>query len=112
MAEFQLFQTHVEVRKCGSILEIKPLNEKQLMFAYPNITCLYELFLAFPMTMTTTKRSFSKLKLLKTASYYTMVESWLSSLLIQSIERNISNKVDYGKFINAFSINRPHHLPF
>ena len=57
MAEFELFRRHNEFRQCKSILDVlKLLNQRQLTFAYPNVTCLYKLCLTLPVTTATTER--------------------------------------------------------
>ena len=113
MAEFELFRWHTEFRGCKSILEIlKLLNQKQLTFAYPNVTCLYKLCLTLPVTTATTERSFSKLKIVKTAMRSTMIEDRLSALLVLSTERDLKDKVNFDQVFDAFALSRPRCLAF
>ena len=113
MAEFQLFKRHSEFQRCSSVLDVlKLLHHKQLTFAYPNLSCLYRLCLTLPVTTASTERSFSKLKLVKTALRSTIVENRLSSLLLLSIERDLSCKLNFEAVIDAFAISRPHHQSF
>ena len=113
MTEYQLFRRHVEFKECSSIVDVlKILHQKQLSLAYPNVTCLYKLCLTVPVTTASTERSFSKLKLVKTALRSTMLETRLSSLLILSIERDLTEKVNFKRVNDAFAVNRPRRLPF
>ena len=55
------------------------------------------------MTTASAERSFSKLKLTKTALRSTMGESRLSALLLLSIEREITDRVEFNCVIDAFA---------
>ena len=55
-----------------------------------------------PVTTASAGRSLSKLKLTKTTLKSTMGESRLSSLLLLSIERELTDKVDFNCIIDAF----------
>ena len=113
MAEFELFRRHSEFRACKSILEVlQVLNQRQLTHAYPNVTCLYKLCLTLPVTTATTERSFSKLKLVKTALRSTMIEERLSALLLLSLERDLTDQVNFDNVIDAFALSRPRRLLF
>ena len=87
------------------------LELRQLTCAYPNVACLYKLCLTLPVTTATTEWSFSKLKLVKTALLSTTIEE-LSALLLLSIEREITDQVNFDNVIDAFALSRPHHLSF
>ena len=111
MTEFELFRRHNEFRQCKSILDVlKLLNQRQLTFAYPNVTCLYKLCLTLPVTTATTERSFSKLKIVKTALRSTTIENRLSALLLLSIKRDLIDQVDFDKVIDAFAMSRPRRV--
>ena len=113
VAEFELFRRHSEFRGCKSIVEVlKVLNLRQLTCAYPNVACLYKLCLTLPVTTATTERSFSKLKLVKTALRSTMIEERLSALLLLSIERDLTDQVKFENVIDAFALSRPRRLSF
>ena len=88
-AEYQVFLRHAEFHTCASIPEVlQLLYQKNILTAYQNVACLYRLTL--PVTTASAERSFSKLKLTKTALRSTMGESHLSALLLLSVERELT----------------------
>ena len=104
LAEYQVFRRHAEFHTCASISEVlQLLCQKNLLTAYPNVACLYRLCLTLPVTTASAERSFSKLKLTKTALRSTMGESRLSALLLLSVERELTDKVDFNSVIDAFA---------
>ena len=110
-AEYELFRHHSDFHACSSVIEVlKLLHSKQLVSAYPNIACLYRICNTIPVTTASTERSFSKLKLIKTALRSTMSEARLSYLLILSIERELANQVNYDAVIDAFANRNPRRL--
>ena len=112
LAEYQVFRRHAEFHTCASISGVlQLLCQKNLLTAYPNIACLYRLCLALPVTMASAERSFSKLKLTKTVLRSTMGESRLSALLLLSIERELTDKVDSECTIDAFAALRQRRVP-
>ncbi|KAK8322942.1 hypothetical protein V6Z11_A12G203500 [Gossypium hirsutum] len=55
---------------------------------YPNVSITYRIFLAIPVIMASTERSFSKLKLIKTYLSLSISQEQLNGLLILSIEKD------------------------
>ncbi len=55
-----------------------------------------------PVSSTTTDRTFSKMKLIKTSAPNSMADSRLNDLSLLAIERDFA--VDYDKVIDAFAI--------
>jgi len=71
---------------------------------FPDAVTAYTIFLTLPVSVASNKRSFSKLKLLKT--YYlraAMYHDRLSDLGIMSIDRDIFSQVDKRKISEMFA---------
>ena len=62
------------------------------VLAYPNLNALLILALTLPITSCESERSFSQLKLVKTARRATMSESWLNSLALMKIDLERCNE--------------------
>ena len=67
--------------------------KKCSVLAYPNLNALLILALTLPITSCESKRSFSQLKLIKSARRATMSESRLSSLALMKIDRERCNEL-------------------
>ena len=101
--EFELFRLHKEFQECKSIPEIiKMLKESRLVSAYRNVATLYKICCTIPVTSASCERSFSKLKLVKTALRSTMSQDRLSSLVIGT-ETDLSDKINIDNVIDAFA---------
>ena len=88
------------------------------VLTYPNLNALLTLALTLPVTLCESERSFSQLKIIKTARRTTMSESRLSSLALMKINRNRCNQLltveNMGKLIKTFIQLHPRRikLPF
>ena len=110
-AEFEVFRHHQEITDCESVSEVlQLLNRKSLHEAYPNVTLLYRICLTLPITTYSVERSFSKLKLVKSSIRSTMTETRLSSLLVLSVEQDITNSLDLTRIVNTFSALKSRRL--
>ena len=110
-AEFEVFRHHQEITDCESVSEVlQLLNRKSLHEAYPNVTLLYRICLTLPVTTCSVERSFSKLKLVKSSIRSTMTETRLSSLLVLSVEQDITNSLDLTTIVNTFSALKSRRL--
>ena len=82
--------------------------------AYPNITTLLKLAVTLPITSCESERSFSQLKLIKTARRSTMGESRLSSLALMKINRDRCNELlseeNMKELIKSFSQKHPRRI--
>ena len=76
----------------GALQECSPLS-------YPNLSALLHIALTLLITSCESERSFSQLKLVKTARRSTMSESRLSALALMKINRDRCNKVSSGENI-------------
>ena len=73
------------------------------MSSFPNIEILLRIFLCMMVTNCTGERSFSKLKLIKSALRAAMLQRRLNSLSILSIESDLLNQIDFDAIINDFA---------
>ena len=87
--------------KIGQVLNFMVAND--MCDIYPNLTVLYKLYLTIPVSSAATKRSFSRLKLIKSYLRTTMKQDRLSGLALLSIERQLAKELDYDKVIDTFS---------
>ena len=105
--EFELFRLHKEFQECKNIPEIiKMLKESRLVSAYRNVATLYKICCTIPVTSASCERSFSKLKLVKTALRSTMSQDRLSSLVVIGTETDLSDnsdRINIDNVIDAFA---------
>lgn len=71
--------------------------------AIPTLSSLLVVALTIPVSSTTTERTFSKLKLIKTAARNSMSDTRLSDLSLLAIERDFP--VDFEKIVDLFADN-------
>ncbi|XP_074039985.1 uncharacterized protein [Leptinotarsa decemlineata] len=71
--------------------------------AYVNLWIALRIISTMPMSVASSERSFSKLKLIKTYVRSTLSQKRLNSLSILSIENELSQSVDYLDIVNSFS---------
>jgi hypothetical protein len=76
---------------------------KEKIDMFPNVVVAYMILLTILVTVASTKKSFSKLKLLKFYLRITMTQDTLNGLAILSIERNMLGSFDYGQIIDGFA---------
>ncbi|XP_072389531.1 zinc finger MYM-type protein 1-like [Diabrotica undecimpunctata] len=69
----------------------------------PEVCHAYILFLTLPVTTASLKRSFSKLKLIKSYLRSTMSEARLFSLSLISIENKVAHQIDINKIVDLFA---------
>ena len=70
---------------------------------YPNASIAYIILLTILITVASVKRSFSKLKLLKSYLRSTMSQERLNELSILSIEQNLLENIEYKSLISNFA---------
>jgi uncharacterized protein YpmS len=70
---------------------------------YPNASIAYIILLIISVTVASTKKSFSKLKLLKSYLRSTMSQERLNELVILSIEQDLLENIEYKCLISNFA---------
>jgi hypothetical protein len=70
---------------------------------YPNVRVAYRILLTIHVTVDTTERSFSKLKLLKNCLRSTMLQDILNGLATCCIEKDILDKINLDIVLNNFA---------
>ena len=71
--------------------------------SFPNTRIAYRILLIVSVIVALTKRSFSKLKIIKTYLRSTMTQDRLNGLTILSIERDILERLEYKHLIKNFA---------
>ena len=74
------------------------------MNCYPNVSIAYRILLTISVTIASTERSFSKLKLLKSYLRSTILQERLNGLAILSIEEELLSNIDYKEIIKNFAL--------
>jgi hypothetical protein len=69
---------------------------------FPNATIAYRVLLTIPVTVASTERGFSKLKLLKSYLRSTMTQERLNALAVIAIESDTLEKIEYEDIIEDF----------
>lgn len=82
---------------------LRYVHSNRLNEAFPNLSIALRIILTIPVTVATAKRTFSKLKLIKTYLRSTMSQERLSALAIVSIENDIAAGLDYNDVIADFA---------
>ena len=85
---------------------MSPLENLELVKVadcYPNVSIAYRILLTMPVTVASTERSFSKLKLLKSYLRSSMSQKRLNDLEILCIEKNMLENIDVDTIINDFA---------
>jgi hypothetical protein len=70
---------------------------------YPNASIAYRILLTIPVAVASVKRSFSKLKLLKSYLRSTMSQERLNELAILSIGQDLLENIEYKSLISNFA---------
>ncbi|KAL8548245.1 hypothetical protein ACS0TY_007532 [Phlomoides rotata] len=92
---------------------IKVMNYlKEMDGCFPNAYIAYKILLTIPVTVASAKRSFSKLKIIKTFIRSTMSQYRLNELAMLSIEKELTEQVDYTYVINAFAAKTVRRVVF
>nr|XP_055031053.1 zinc finger MYM-type protein 1-like [Misgurnus anguillicaudatus] len=93
------FPTHI-----SSPLEmLDHIYKENILDIYPNLSIALRLLLTLPVTVASSERSFSSLKLIKTYLRTTMSQDRLSALAVISIEQEVTKAVDMESMIARFA---------
>ena len=79
------------------------LNYIKRINYFPNVYITYRIMLTILVLVVFTKRSFLKLKIIKNYLRSTMSQERLNGLVLLSIEKKISNEINYDNLINNFA---------
>jgi len=71
--------------------------------SFPNINVMLRILLTIPVTPASAERSFSKLKIIKNYICNKISQEKLSGLSMISIEKAMSDTINYGKIIDYFA---------
>lgn len=88
----------------GPLDLLKFIQQYRLENSVPNIIILLRIFLTIAISVASSERSFSKLKLIKNYLRSTMSDLRLQNLAILSIEQEITNNINFESIIHDFSI--------
>ncbi|XP_034086221.1 zinc finger MYM-type protein 1-like [Gymnodraco acuticeps] len=104
-----------QIQKLKSVADLV----KMLIVYNPAVTSTFSevctafiLFLTLPVTVATTERSFSKLKLIKNYLRSTMGQERLSGLFLLSIESDRAKKLDIQRIVDKFAERKARRVPF
>ena len=107
-----------ELKVFKEILQIKDytpidiLNYIKRLDSFPNTCITYRILLTIPITIASTERSFSKLKLIKSYLRSTMSQERLSGLTILSIEIEMLKEFKYKNLISQFASQKVRKIDF
>ena len=107
-----------ELKVFKEILQIKDytpidiLNYIKRLDSFPNTCITYRILLTIPITLASTERSFSKLKLIKSYLRSTMSQERLSGLAILSIKKKILEELEYKILISQFASQKARKIDF
>ncbi|CAL1677333.1 unnamed protein product [Lasius platythorax] len=91
---------------------LKYLIKTQLSSVYPNIYIALRILLTLPVTIASSERSFSKLKLIKNYLRSCISQERLSGIAMMSIENDLSHKTDFNNVIDAFAAAKARKIHF
>ena len=74
-----------------------------MLDSFPNTCIAYRILLTIPVTVASTKRHFSKLKIIKSYLRSTMSQERFSGLPILSIENEMLEELEYKNLISQFT---------
>ena len=107
-----------ELKFVKEILQIKDytpidiLNYIKRLDSFPNKCIAYRILLTLPVTIASTERSFSKLKLIKSYLKSTMFQERLSGLAILLIENKMLEELEYKNLISQFASQNARKIYF
>ena len=88
------------------------LSKHRLCESTPDLFMCLKLYLTIAASMASCKRSFSKLKLIKSYLRSTMGESKLSALSILSIESDLVDTLSFDNIISEFALMKARRIQF
>ena len=107
-----------ELKVLKEILQIKYytpidiLNYIKILDSFPNTCIAYKILLTIPVTVASAKRSFLKLKLIKSYIRLTMSQERLNGLVILSIKKEMLEELEYKNLIGQFASQNVRKIDF
>ena len=83
-----------------------------MLDSFPNTCIAYKILLTILITIAFAKRSFSKLKLIKSYLRSTMSQEKLSGLVILSFEKEMLKELEYKNLISQFAYQKVRKINF
>ena len=102
----------IEILQIKDYTPIDRLNYIKRLDSFPNTCIAYRILLTIPVTVASTERSFSKLKLIKSYLRSTISQERLSGLAILSIENEILEESEYKNLISQFASQKARKIDF
>ncbi|KAL5158733.1 Zinc finger MYM-type protein 1 [Glycine soja] len=88
------------------------LNYIKRINYFQNAYIAYRIMLTIPVSVASTEKSFSKLKIIKTYLRSTMSQQRLNGLALLSIEKEILNEINYNNLIDNFASQKAEKINF
>jgi hypothetical protein len=101
-----------EILQIEESVPIDILNYIKRLDSFPNACIAYRILLIISVTVASAKRSFSKLKLIKSYLRLTMSQERLNGLAILSIEKKILENLEYKNLIKNFASQKVRRINF
>ena len=101
-----------EVLQINENSPINVLNYIKRLESFPNACIAFRILLTILITVASTKRSFSKLKLIKSYLRSTMSQEILNGLVILSIEKEILVELECKNLISNFASQKERKINF
>ena len=107
-----------ELKVLKEILQIKYytpidiLNYIKILDSFPNTCIAYKILLTIPVTVASAKRSFLKLKLIKSYIRLTMSQERLNGLVILLIKKEMLEELEYKNLIGQFASQNVRKIDF
>jgi len=90
----------------GSLKTIfKVFRNGDLGNTFPSLDAALRISLTIPLSSASTKRSFSKLKIIKSRLHTTMSQARLEDLMVISCEQDIVDEMDHEEILHKFAAN-------
>ena len=101
-----------EVLQINKNSPINVLNYIKKLESFPNACITFRILLTIPVTVASTERSFSKLKLIKSYLRSIILQERLNGLVILSIENEILTELECKNLISNFGPQKARKINF
>ena len=101
-----------DVKSATSLDLLKTIHEYSLVHIYPNLEIALRIVLTLPVTVASSERSFSKLKIIKTYLRSSLAQEKLSRMAILSIKQELTKRISFDKILDEFSSLKSRKVKF